>query len=78
MIIVSVTEFRKNISHYIKLSASENIHITRKGKTVAVLSHPDKEYSQNLLDLYGCLKDHDTGEDYDKMIGQEIMRRCGY
>ena len=72
---VSVTDFRKNISHYIALSASEDVHVTKNGEVVAVLISPDKEYYQKLINLYGCLKEYDTGEDYDAVIGERIMRK---
>lgn len=75
---VNVTEFRNNIFHYIELSATEDVHVTKNGKVVAILSNPDKKYYETLLRLYGCLKEGDTGEDYKEMIGQEIMKRCGY
>ena len=75
---VNVTEFRNNISHYIELSSKEDIHVTKNGEVVAVLSNPKNQYYQTLIRLCGCLKDHDTGEDYDDMIGEEIMKRCGY
>ena len=78
MCFVNVTEFRNNISHYIELSAKESIHITRNGETVAILSNPDNEYYQTLVNLCGSLKDYDNGEDYKELIGEEIMKKCGY
>ena len=55
---VNVTDFRSNISHYIELSASEDIHVTKNGEVVAVLTNPDKDYYQKLINLCGCLKDY--------------------
>ena len=75
---VNVTEFRNNIFHYIEMCSKEEVSITKNGEIVAVLSGPDTAYYQTLIRLCGCLKDHDTGEDYDDMIGEEIMKRCGY
>lgn len=75
---VNVTEFRNNIFTYIDLCLTEDVQITKNGKVVAILSNPDKEYYQTLIRLCGCLNDGDTGEDYKDMIGEEIMRRCGY
>ena len=49
---VNVTEFRNNISYYIELSAKESIHITRNGETVAILSNPDNEYYQTLVNIF--------------------------
>ncbi len=78
MCVVNVTEFRKNIFHYIELCASEDIRVTNNGVVVAVLSNPDKKYYQSLVKLCGCLKDYDTGEDYDDLLGEGIMKKCGF
>lgn len=75
---VNVTELRNNISHYIALCLTEDVQITKNGEVVAVLSNPDKKYYQTLVRLCGCLKEYDSGEDYKDMIGEEIMKRCGY
>ena len=75
---VNVTELRNNISYYITLCLTEDVQITKNGEVVAVLSNPDKKYYQTLVRLCGCLKEYDSGEDYKDMIGEEIMKRCGY
>ena len=75
---VNVTDFRNNISHYIELSMTEDIHVTKNGEVVAVLTSPNNGYFQKLISLCGCLKEYDSGEDYKDVIGEEIMRRCGY
>jgi len=73
---VNVTEFRNNIFHYIELCAKEEVRVTRNGEVVAVLCGPDIKYYETLGRLYGCLKDGDTGEDGEDIIGEEIMKRC--
>lgn len=78
MCCVNVAEFRNNLSHYISVCLTEDVIITKNGETVAILSSPDKKYYQTLIKLCGCLKDSDTGENYHDMIGEEIMRKCGY
>ena len=78
MLSVNVTEFRKNIFHYIELCSSDDIQVTNNGVVVAVLSNPNKKYYQSLVELCGCLKEYDTGEDYDDLIGEEIMKKCGF
>ena len=75
---ISATELRKNLSYYLKLCASEDIEVTNNGAVVAVLSSPDKNYYRSLAKLNGCLKEYDTGENYDDIIGEEIMRKCGF
>ena len=75
---VTITDLRNNLSHFLELSATGDIQITKKGEVVAILTSPDKAYYQNLNNLYGCLKEYDNGENYKDVIGEEIMRRCGY
>lgn len=36
------------------------------------------EYEKTLNSLCGCLEEHDTGEDFKDIIGDEIMKRSGY
>ena len=75
---VNVTKFRNNIFHYINLCLNEEVHVTKNGEIVAILSSPDSKYYKALNSLYGCLKSGDNGEDYDDIIGEEIMKRCGF
>lgn len=75
---VNITEFRKNLSHYIDLCSSEDIQITKNGEVVAVFSSPDSTCFEALTNLYGCLAEGDNHSNYDELIGEEIMRRCGY
>lgn len=75
---VSVSDFRKKIKEYLTTCSKEKVFITSNGKIVAVLSNPDELYYQSLVSLCGCLKDNDKGEDYKEMIGEEIMKKCGY
>ena len=49
---VNVTEFRKNIFHYLEACSTEDIHITKNGDVVAVLSNPDKSYYKALYRLW--------------------------
>lgn len=78
MCTVNVTEFRKNIFHYIELCTTEDIQVTNNGIVVAVLSNPDKQYYDSLYKLCGCLKDYDDGKDYDEIIGEGILKKCGF
>lgn len=75
---VNVTDFRNNISHYISLSKKENVQITKNGEIVAILSSPDNQYYEALFRLAGALKINEPIKDYKEMIGEEIMRKCGY
>lgn len=75
MLLVNITEFRKNLSYYLSLVQKEDIHITKNKEVVAILKSPDKNFYEALNRLAGCLKDIDTGEDYKDIIGEGIMKR---
>lgn len=78
MIRVSISELRNNISHYVEACLNETVQITKNGNVVAILSSPKNEYYDTLYRLCGCLKEGDTGQSYDDMVGEEILRKCGY
>ncbi len=76
MCYVTATELKQNLSHYLELSSKENVYITKNKKVIAVLSDPRAKAFENFLALEGCLADGDTGEDYDILIGEEVLKRC--
>ncbi len=78
MLRINITEFRKNIHHYIELSQKEDIEITKHGVPVAVLRNPDKYYEDSLFNLCGCLKKYDEGKDYKDIIEEGILEKCGF
>ena len=77
MCIVTATELKKNLSYYIELSMTEDVYIKKNKEIVSKLSNPKSGAFEEFLKLKGCLAAYDTGEDYDEMIGQEILRRNG-
>ena len=78
MCYVSTTELRNNISHYLELSKSEDIYVTKNNEVIAVISNPkDKAYA-TFLSHYGCMANIDSGEEYKDMVGEEIMKKCGF
>lgn len=76
MCYVSVTEFRENLSHYLILSQSEDVHITKNNKVVAILCDPQAKAIDEFLALRGCLKKYDDGKSYQEMIGEVITEKC--
>ena len=78
MLKVNITEFRNNIRYYIELSSREKIRITKNGKLVAILSNPKDIHYDPLISLCGSLKGYAYNDDYDDVIGKEILRKCGY
>lgn len=78
MCYVTATELKKNLSHYLKLSESEDVHVTKNKRVIAIISNPKTAAIQNFISMRGCLKSHDNGESYEDMIGEEIMKKCGF
>ena len=77
MLNISISEFRKKLSYYLKLSSTETINITKNGIVVATLCGVNNDYYHNLIELFGCLDAKDTERNYDDLIGEEIMKKCG-
>ena len=73
MRIITATEFRKNLSKYLKLSLSEDILVTRNGKILTMLTNPNKREDSfdRFLSLRGCL----PPVDYEKALHERDMNR---
>ena len=52
---ITATELKTNLSKYLLLAATEDIYITRNGKTVARLTSPYQNKIDILDSLYGSL-----------------------
>ena len=75
---VTSTELKKNLSHYLEISANEDVYVTKNNKVISIITSPrDKNFAE-FLKLRGCLADKDSGENYKDMIGQEIVEKCGF
>ena len=60
---ITATELKTNLSKYLLLAATEDIYITRNGKTVARLTSPYQKKMDILDSLYGSLPNDITEED---------------
>lgn len=67
MKLVDQSEVEKKFDYYLELAKEEDIFVTRNKKIIAVISKPFDGIKE-LLSLAGCLKEYDTGEDYDQLI----------
>ena len=52
---ITATEFKNNLGKYLLLATTEDIFITRNGKTVAKLSNPNKDRVDIAKSLFGIL-----------------------
>lgn len=78
MCYVTSTELKKNLSLYLKKAELEDVYVTKNKKVIAVISNPNQKAIDRFLKLEGCLKPYDDGAKYEDMIGEEIMKRCGF
>ncbi len=52
---ITVTQLKQNLGYYLLLSASEDIYITKNGKTVAKLTSPYQDRVKKVESLFGVL-----------------------
>ena len=52
---ITVTELKSNLSKYLLLAASEDIYITRNGKTIAKLTNPYQDRLDIAESLFGSV-----------------------
>ena len=68
---ITATELKTNLSKYLLLAATEDIYITRNGKTVARLTSPYQNKLDILDSLYGSLPNNITeGEARNERLDQ--------
>ena len=55
--VVTATEFKTNLGKYLALAASQDIYITKNGKSIAKLSNPNVDKLALLDSLVGVARD---------------------
>ena len=60
---VTVTEFKMNFGKYLLMAATEDVYITRNGKTIAKLTAPYQNKLDTVNSLFGSLPDTMTLEE---------------
>ena len=53
MTVVTATQFKTNLGHYLDMAAQQDVFITRQGKVAARLSAPAREKVELLDELVG-------------------------
>jgi hypothetical protein len=75
MVYITVTELKNNLSHYLELSKTENVYITKNSKVISFLGNPKDqalEDFKNFRGKYGPLIDNKKA---DELILAEILER---
>jgi antitoxin (DNA-binding transcriptional repressor) of toxin-antitoxin stability system len=52
---ITATELKTNLSKYLLLAATEDIYITRNGKTIAKLTNPNQDRLDIAESLFGSV-----------------------
>jgi prevent-host-death family protein len=55
--LVSATDFKSNLGHYLAIVANEDIFITKNGKSIAKLSTTKRDKVDIMRSLFGIIKD---------------------
>ena len=63
---ITATEFKTNLGKYLLLAATEDIYITKNGKTVAKLTAPYQNKIDTVNSLFGSVPDTMTLEEAQK------------
>ena len=68
---ITATELKSKLSHYLILSATEDVYITRNGKVISKLTNPFRERVDIAKSLFGILPDDATEEEArDERLGK--------
>ena len=60
---ITATELKQNLGKYLLLSATEDVYITKNGKTVAKLTNPNQNRVDTARSLFGILPENASLED---------------
>ena len=78
MCYITATEFKNNLSHYMELSQTQDVYVTKNNKIITVLTNPEKNKLALIESSRGFLGSVDEDTDFDAIIKEEILRRCGF
>lgn len=78
MCYVTSTELKNNLSYYLELSEKENVFVTKNKRVISVISNPKDKGLENFLAMRGTFGKVSEDADYDEIVKEEILKRCGY
>ena len=78
MCYVTSTELKNNLSYYLELSEKENVFVTKNKRVISVISNPIDKGLENFLAMRGTFGKVSDDTDYDEIVKEEILKRCGY
>lgn len=79
MCFITSTELKNNLSHYLELSCSEDVYVTKNKKVISVLTSPLKKAMNEFLDLQGVLETKESKDSSgDNFIEEVAPKKCGF
>lgn len=78
MCYVTATELKNNLSHYLELSKKENVFITKNNKVISVLSNPTNNATLEAIMYVESLDIPKDLPSNDKLLEEEILKRCTF
>ena len=69
--VVTATELKSNLGHYLELAQNEDILISKNGNTVAKLCNPFADRAQAMKSLFGILPKEATVDDARAIRAEE-------
>ena len=76
MCYITATELKNNLGHYMELSFSEDIYVTKNNKVITVLSNPEKHKLLLVDELKGSIGKVDESINYDDILKEEILEHA--
>ena len=61
---ITATEFKNNLGKYLDNVSLEDIHITKNGKEIAILTRPVNERLAAFSQIIGIISEKDLPKDY--------------
>ena len=82
MCYVTATELKNNLSYYLEKSKEEDVFVTKNNQVISVLVNPQLRALYEAERIIKSLNIQESEEDkkkyYKELIGEEIMKKCGY
>ena len=75
---ITATEFKNNLGHYLELSKSEDIYITKNNKVISVLTNPNNKSLVDIDSLLGKYNPNNEEIDYDAILKKAVLEKCGF
>lgn len=76
MCYITATELKNNLSHYLEMSANEDIYITKNNKVISVLMSPQLRALLDVEKMVGEMEiDYPEGKTYEDIIAEGLMEK---